>query len=299
MRKLLVTTIALFGCEEKLQPVRCRDVDTCIADPRPHCVRMNGCQDDSDCPSGLACPEDNESTACAEPPGRLCVWIRPRIEALALVSGFATRSMMLEVKTSPKLELSWENPRDALFVACGVFTCNPVVKDRDVQNDADKTADDHTLQTIANVDSCLLEHYVTDSSRSGLALGANEETPKPACAATTLFNPVIDFLAAACWAYDDNRIVAASDLVEIPYDAARDVLPDIPTTSCAVDDRACFEPTARFFGMCRAGVCQPRCSSAADCARAASDLLGRPLGTTCEWTCRDVPTSTAGVCEPL
>jgi hypothetical protein len=219
-----------------------------------------------------------------------------------LVSGFATRTMDIEVRVTP-LEVTWQAPESARYVACGVFTCNPTFRDRPRMNPADETPDHEALRMIASPESCLLEHHVVDTSRDSIAFGRIPPPTAPPCTpeADRVFEPIINFFAVGCWAYDDHAVIAASDLQWLSPDIVRPWYDDVPSTTCAIDFAPCYHEDKQYFGSCLAGVCQPRCTSAVDCELTARRLFDAPEDETCHWACRDLPDgrSSAGVCEPL
>ena len=284
-------------------PSRC--ATTCVADPQPHCIVDDVCTDDADCPSGLSCSSRDDAVGGPLQP-KACRWSPPVLDRLALVNGFATQTMALEVTSSPELGLVWMNPRDALFVACAVFTCNPVIRVR--ANDSGNPSDEPptgetTLWQIANADACMFELHATDTSRSSLPLDGKQRAPEtPACSPVPphdhIYDRVIDFFAAGCWAYDSHEVIAASELVPI---AAVDMARVAPTTpvnaTCAHEYDLCYDATHQFYGACMAGTCEPRCITAQDCELAATQLLHEPGDTT--WECHPVATSLAGICTPL
>lgn len=292
----------VVGCSPSVPtPAHCDG--TCVADPAGHCI-LDPCRDDTECPSGLRCdPGAASATACARGAAiSTCHWGPPSIDRLALINGFGVRTMALQVTPSPDLGFSWISPGNAMFVACGVFTCNPVVAKRQVHDDADDpVSSDTKLWQIANTEACLLQLYATDTSRSALPIDRREQQPAPAasCAADQTYDRVIDFVAAGCWTYDTSTIIAASELVAIPAAALASATHDIPGDApCAHDGDACHDPAHDFFGACLAGTCQPRCTSAVDCELADAQLLGHTPDDLCRWDCRPVPTSLVGVCAP-
>lgn len=294
--------LLMIGCSSVAPtPVHCDG--TCVADPLPHCI-IDGCRNDADCPAGLRCdPVDGAATACTERgPATACRWRPPSIDRLALINGFAARTMELHVQPSPELAFVWTNPRDAMFVACAVFTCNPVVAERQVHDEADEPASsDTTLWQIANAEACLLELYAADTSRSSLPIDRREQqAPRsPVCGADQTYDRVTDFVAAGCWAYDASVIIAASELVPIPVADLASAMHEVPSDArCPRDGDACYDSVHRFFGACLAGTCQPRCTSPVDCELADAQLLGRATDGICRWDCQAVSTSLVGVCAP-
>jgi hypothetical protein len=207
------------------------------------------------------------------------------MDTLALSSGFNTPAMDVRITQSP-LEIAWTTPRDAAFVACAVFTCNPVI---------------NTHKRIANAAACMLGLYVTDASRSSIPIDMGHRQPtEPTCAPDGKYACVTDFVAAGCWAFDSNTIIAASDLMELPVADLTRVAPEIPNdATCLRDDDTCYDAAHGFFGACVSGRCEPRCTSAADCEVAGMQLLGQPASPVCSWECRTMPNSLAGVCAPL
>jgi hypothetical protein len=241
-----------------------------------------------------ACAGHFEVTACR--------WRPPQIDRLALIQGFNTRTMEMQVTPPPGLGFAWTTPQHAAFVACAVFTSNPVFTTREVHNEADDPATSSTVfWQIANADACMLELQATDTSRSSLPIdGTQRHAALPACTADREYDRVIDFVAAGCWAYDSSTIIAASELVPIAVADLATVAPAIPADAkCLHDNDACYDATHAFFGACFAGKCEPRCTSPEDCEVAGMKLLGRDPASTCPWECRKVPTSLVGVCVPL
>lgn len=295
----------LTGCGPiAATPLHCEG--TCVADPAPHCVR-EACRDDIDCPGGLSCgAAPAKATACA---GHFvttaCRWHPPPVDRSALIHGFNTRTMEMHLTPPPDLGFAWTNPRDALFVACAVFTCNPVFTTREVHDEADEpVSSDTMLQQIANADACMLELQTTDTSRTSLVIDGTQRQAAPQCMADAPHDRVIDFVAAGCWAYDSLEVVAASDLVQLTTAGQlASVKPAIPAgATCRHDNDACYnadDPAHPFFGACVAGACAPRCTNPQDCEIAGMELLGRAPTDACAWECRTVSNSLVGVCVPL
>lgn len=209
-------------------------------------------------------------------------------------------------------DLSWTNPPGAIAVACAVFTCNPVFHDRGpiVDDDHDDETDDEddpnkkvggnlALRSIANSGACIMELHVTDASRSQLHLDGSLSGITPACVTNAVSDRVIDFVAAGCWAYDEYHVVAASELVPIKPQTLPVTIQTIPRDAkCAHEGDSCLAPEG-YFGACVATRCQPRCMAPQDCEVAARlyALPGAASATGCNWDCRDLPNSQAGVCE--
>ncbi len=294
----------ITGCGDD-PPIPCAGI--CIADPAPHCLR-NDRPGDADCPGGLVHPRAAISgTACPGPAEEAaCQWRPPPIEpfdALMLIDGFAVAPMEMHVTPPPDLAFAWTPPPRAAFVACAIFTCNPVFE----QSAANDSATSQTATSrITNTGACMLALQTTTASPSSLPIEAPQQpVPAPVCVIERSYARVIDFVAAGCWAYDSTTLIAASRLVPLrPPDLAT-VLPEVPAqASCPRDQEPCYDDAhARpFFGTCLGGTCQPRCTSAQDCEVASQQLLGRAPDATCRWACQTVPTepaSLAGVCAAL
>jgi hypothetical protein len=300
--RALVLAGSLAGCQATTPtPIVC--AMGCIADPLPHCVSEGACRDDADCPSGLACRSEMDSSSCDDAGAPCaCRWRARQPSRLALIDGFVTHAMSLEL-TPGRLGVTWSPRAGTQFVACAVFTCNPVVRERvRTGNESDEpVTDETTLWRIANAEACILELHVTDSSRTTLPIeGVPWQPAEPMCPAADRHVRVPDFFAAGCWAYDDSSVVAATELVPIaPADLAA-VAPGIPADpGCAREGALCFDPAHGFQGACAQGMCQPRCTTAADCELADARLFDTPPDARHAWDCQPVAASFAGVCVPV
>jgi hypothetical protein len=158
------------------------------------------------------------------------------------------------------------------------------------------------LWYIANADTCMIEYHVNDTPRASLMF-EDMRSPRDSdtCQKVPDDHPAIDFLAAGCWAFDFDQVIAATDLVAIaPVDLAN-VISNVPAdATCLRDTDACHDATHQFFGSCLAGRCEPRCVTTLDCEVAATEVLREPPGTTAR-DCISVGTShrnLAGVCTP-
>jgi hypothetical protein len=296
-RFVLVAIAMLVACDDDSRPAPVACVGTCIADPTPHCVQPVDCVDSADCPAGLVCASAataSESTCRIDADvSRLCRWRSPDLDTAALGFGFGVRSMRVSIQ-QPNLDIEWTLPSGAQHVACAVFTCNPVFRDRlGDPNGSSPTGE--PLSYIANAEACIREFAISDSSRLSVPLGDRHLFPDR-CVAVGSLEPVIDFVAAGCWAYDDHEVIAASDLVEIAPEEYARVADDFEVNlDCATDGVDCFDADRRFFGRCSAGSCQPPCTSAEDCDLAAQ-ALGEPPSETCDWECRPREGGVAGDC---
>ena len=199
----------------------------------------------------------------------------------------------------PPLQLQWHAPAQAKLVACGLFRCVPEFATRSGDSESDHTPTGGPLRFIANADACVVSLEATDANRVSFSFDAVQSPPHHACETETVFVAPVQNLSVGCWAYDDSRIIAASELVPIEPLLARPLLPTIPVdASCLREHDACYDPIAGFFGACVAGTCQPRCRAAVDCELAASQYFHLPHSDTCSWACDPVSNSSAGVCRP-
>jgi hypothetical protein len=290
VRALAIATAALLACfhGDPASEGEC-GTGTCVADPRPHCVYTESCEDSAECPAGLQCrtPPTFPTVCPGGSDGAACRWRPPMMNMTALLDGFDTRSMRVDVVEDPPgtPRIEWETPDDATLVACAIFVCNPVFRDTAVE--------------IANAHACILELQVMDASRTSLAPGSESRALIPECTAGEETEPVFEFLAAGCWAYDAYHIVAASELRELAPSLMANSDATFPhDAACPVDGAICYDPEREFFGACVSGICQPRCTTAQDCEMAAGSLFGAPPAKTCNWRCAPRPGSVVGVCEP-
>lgn len=291
------------GCDDVVDPAA-HCTGTCIADPAPHCLRLDDVSP-AGCPGGLLHAPAATATACRGPDDAqtdACRWRPPPIEpidTLALIDGFAVPPMEMHVAPPPAPAFAWTPPPGAMFVACALFTCQPQVDRRRPDDPASSLTGP---SRIANAGACVLALDATTASPASLPLGERRIPTGDACTPERSFDRVIAFVAAGCWAYDTTSVVAASRLVPLrPADLA-DAAPEVPASAdCRRDGDACYDDghAHAFFGACLGGTCQPRCTTAEDCEVAGEQLLGQPAGNGCQWACRDVPTSRAGVCAPL
>lgn len=302
MAHSLVLLFLLAACDTFVQQEHCEG--TCIADPIPHCIREHDCRYGIDCPAGLDCfPPILGQVACSIPgvdDQRACRWSMPSLDTLALIAGFETRTMSAAVVGGNSPRIEWTAPTNAAFVKCAVFTCNPTVLPRDIRNDADLSPNGQPLLHIANAQACMLDILApTDSARTSLPLRPVGAGFAPICTPERSYREhVIDFVAAACWAYDHNDIIAASELVPVDLDIARTLLTMPLPTTCGTG--VCYEPAQNFFGLCVDGECRPRCADAVDCefaTRAINGIAGASADL-CLWECRSVEASSVGVCVP-
>jgi hypothetical protein len=275
----------------------------CIADPAPHCLSP-GDASSPRCPGGLI-HAPALGTACKGPDAAqidACRWRPPPlapIDALALIDGFAVLPMEMHVAPLPAPSFVWTPPPSAAFVACALFTCQPEIDRGDPDDLASSVIGP---SRIANAGACVLALEATAASPASLPIGDQALPIGDACRPEHSFDRVIAFLAAGCWAYDATAIIAASRLVPLQPADLGDAEPAVPDRAdCSRDGDTCYDASGLhpFFGACLGGTCQPRCATADDCDVAAVHLLGQPVADTCRWRCREMPTSRAGVCEPL
>jgi len=298
-----VLAIASAGasCDDSTDPARC--AGTCIADPAPHCLLREGAIA-AGCPGGLIHAQAVPGATCAgseqvETAG--CRWRPPPIgpiNTLALIDGFAVPPMEMQVAPPPAPAFTWTSPPHAKYVACALFTCQPEFDRKDPDDPASSLIGP---SQIVNAGGCMLALEARPASPAWLPIGEQRLPTDAACTPERSFDRVIAFVAAGCWAYDATAVIAASRLVPLrPADLAG-AAPEVPVAAdCRRDGDACYDDghAHPFFGTCLGGTCQPRCATAEDCEVAGEQLLGQPPGDRCRWTCRDMPRSRAGVCEP-
>ena len=291
------------GCDDAFDaPARC--AGTCIADPAPHCLRLDDASP-AGCPGGLVHTRTATATACRGPDdvrSDTCHWRPPPLEpidTLALIDGFGVPAMELHIAPPPAPAFAWTPPPRAAFMACALFTCQPQVDRRTSDDPASSLTGP---SRIANAGACVLTCEATTASPAVLPIGARLLPIEDACVPERNFDRVIAFVTAGCWAYDETAVVAASRLMPLqPADLAG-AAPDVPAgDACQRDGDPCYDTrhAHAFFGACLGGACQPRCATAEDCEVAGEQLLGLPAAARCEWQCRDMPASRAGVCAPL
>jgi hypothetical protein len=276
---------------------------SCLADPTPHWI-CEQCSSDTDCPSGLSCVSRGNTTTSDIGPSEShgCRWLPPALDRGTLIDGFEAPTMEIQIVSRPDVRVAWIPPPQAIYVACAVFTCTPEFVAGYAQDAANGLSQP---RQIVNADACMLRLYATDASALSLPIaGMPLRTRPPACTiepTTARWERVFDFVAAGCWAYDHDVVVATSELVPLPVADVADALPELPGTSCTVDDTPCYhadDSKHSFFGACAAGICQPRCVGTADCEFASETLLDRGHAASLDWECRKLSASAAGVCVP-
>lgn len=273
----------------------------CVAnDPAPRWA-CEECQSDADCLAGLTCAAAADTGTGAR---RTCRWMPQSIDSSALTDGFRTRTMDLHVTPPPDLRFEWSAPDSAAFVACAIFRCRPEFAAAYVQDVGNGPP---FPWAIANADRCMLRLYATDAAAHSISIARMPRRDIPSGCGTSepRYDDVIDFVAAGCWAYDSNVIVAASELLPLTRDTAAE-LPELPVSAvCTTDHRGCrddLDATHAYFGACLDGICEPRCMTAADCEDAAAALSSHGRGpgaeNACGWECLAMPASPVGVCRP-
>lgn len=272
-----------------------------VKDPIEHCIRVEGCRDDRDCPGGSVClARGDAATAelsplhhdrCVDPTGEgRCVIASHRFDD-ALIDGFLVNELPLE-PVADTSAFSFSPPPDAFFVACALFGCRPDV--RMVSTDIEG----NPLGGIVNFTLCSLsgEAQVFDVARRGAQasetfsftpsvninlLCKQEEdvcTEVPAEGALPTRKRQLSLLGVGCWAYDDTHLIAATHLVPVPLSRIstlanmEQVLSNCSLPGDADNDKSCHlgesEPALLDpppFGTCSRGECLARCITAADC----------------------------------
>jgi hypothetical protein len=198
---------------------------SCVSDrwleeqcPATQCADAN-CDQDVACPGGAGCPQGTRCMAdlcVASPP--------PAIEPEALIDGFKAREFDLVRATGDDARYELTAPDGADRVACGLFTCAPVIVER--------SAGSQTLRRIANTSQCLQREHVFTTQPSGelqtFKFGlADLRSPEPnSCRASMLGlgdpssvsrtgYPLVEALRIGCWASDRTHVIAATRLVAV------------------------------------------------------------------------------------
>lgn len=310
-----------------------------IADPFEHCVRIDGCNDDRDCPSGTFClPKANAEaqlasedwSSCVPPDGeprkKRCHLASASYDR-ALIDGFAVNEMpLLAVDGTPSFAFS--PPANARLVACALFGCRP-----DVQKNRTDVEDD-LVGDVVNFWTCSLSGEAEVSGLTAASTGESEiSTYTPSVSAgvgicdakcearsgaTALAARArqVSEISVGCWAYDDSRLVAATRNLPLTRERIQ-ALPnvDVAVVDCTGgegdEDHACMleaEPTTSGtsgadvprFGTCLGGRCLPRCVTSADCVVPAATEDCRAPTAACLHGARTAPTQDfVGVCEVL
>ena len=214
---------------------------------------------------------------------------------MLLRRGFGTIHSMLAGFQKMPAQITWTPPGEADFVACAVFRCNPSFNDEIREDDPSRTR-----RFITNFDACVLLFFVEDAQEGGVRLAVNNQYPRQAACESDLpeAREAIEQLSFGCWAYDDTKLIAASDLQSLVPSDLVSVVPRIPTdAACASDGADCYDTDHGFFGICAGtgGPCRHRCVDAEDC-EAAARHDGDSHSDSCTWTCPAVPNSEVGVC---
>jgi hypothetical protein len=306
MRHSAAFLILLIGCEDTAPtPQSCSGM--CVSDPVGHCITQDGCTSDLDCPSGLTCGPELAESVCSTEPGMRCRWRRQEVNRLALIEGFHADSMETRVVNDPQTQFQWNAPSNAKYIACAVFSCNPVVLPRIGSSESDRPAVDSYTDAgvesnsslLANAPACVLHLQLTGAARQTLPISAGiPRLPGAVCTPQGTYTRVMEFLAGACWAYDDFHIIAASELVRIDPATLVDGDPRIPTDArCLNPGDECYADG--YFGRCVGTECMPRCMTPQDCEAAATVYLKEPASPTCRWECpKPFPSdSLVGVCQ--
>lgn len=290
-------------CERSGESCRLQDCPCLVADPTEHCVRLDGCRDDRDCPAGTLCvsraggaPElAADLSVCAAPEGEAregrCAIASQGFDR-ALVDGFRVNELPLE-PVQETSAFTFSPPQDARFVACALFGCRPDVRAGRLD------VEDNPVGEIVNYAQCSLSGAAavfTVSEQSADSLSILAYTPgvdvehglcQGACSGRPPDRTLpprghhqVTELGVGCWAYDDTRLVGATLVVPVPDEQ----IPAIPNIDLVLSDcadaakstgRSCRQTDsapelvdAPRFGACFEGKCRPRCVTAGDCPAA-------------------------------
>lgn len=295
----LVGVVALVGgCTDPDE--RSCDGRTLTCDPHPRCL-PDACRVDGDCPSGLTCGGTRIAASACGGVGLGECHVRQfgGADRFALVDGFGAQVMTVVIAQADPLTVQWSVRSGGEIVACAAFACSPEL-DPPVPGAG---SDDTTPRDIANFDKCAITFAQAAGDRGQIDLSsrARYEVADATCDGAVTAIRVVDDAVVACWVYDDRRIVAASEVIRLPVEATMRLLGLVGDGTCGPDGRVCYRgDQTGTYGLCRGGVCQPRCANASDCLQA--DAFANPdrdpPPTTCEWACEPVLGSQAGVCVP-
>jgi hypothetical protein len=180
---------------------------------------------DRDCNGALACPKGAgcpQGTVCVE---KLCVASPPAaIDPEILIEGFKAREFDLVRALGDEAGYELTAPDGAERVACGLFTCAPVIVEFE--------AGAQVLRRIANTAQCLQREHVFSTQASGelqtfkFGLGDLRPPEPDSCrlamlglgdgkSVTRAGYPLVEALRIGCWASDRTHVIAATRLVPI------------------------------------------------------------------------------------
>jgi hypothetical protein len=299
---LRIAAAMLLGACGDSEREPCDTGRRCVADPDPHCVSASSCSRDSECPAGLRCAPDLDGNCrTSEDDAVTCRPTPPQaFNAFALREGFQVSELSLHPDETGQPTLVWTAPAQAGFVSCAIFQCPPVFAQTGNKS-VDETKD---LQVIYNFSSCAVVHRVVAAEEGAFALTAGGETydreaSEPVCDPVESSADEVRAatgLVAGCWAYDFNRVVRASNLIQLRADQVAGI--ELPSTACdGGDGQACIMEPSTAFGTCLDGACRHSCVTALDCELAAGDESTPGEPGPCGWDCVDVGDS-LGVCRP-
>lgn len=283
--------LLLLGCEKlRANPSHCivsdkRDVDlspaTCPADD--HCSVWRACTGDWECPSGTQClaPTDEPATALAAAAGGNCGKSKrctiPGAASRgrnALSEGFDVAEMELRLEAQATGNVYHVGvPRDARTVFCGLFVADPVVAGGNLGRIANEWKSLHRVHLFRVPDlaedqtgSRSIQFTISELSDEGPVVPLCEREPidspgnawqRPDGAAAY---PIVSSLQVGCWAYGIHKVVAASQLRNVPISDLPEIKPLV--TDCAgadgLDLSGRFCSQAAGLGECRGNVCEQR-----------------------------------------
>jgi hypothetical protein len=253
------------------------------------CTLTTGaCGPDTQCDNSLECASASPQTSCFVDSDRAPQCRPGAFNRLALQDGFHVGGMQISLNAAQTPQVIWQSPHDADVVACALFVCNPAFDRTGCSPNRSRERN-----TIANFDQCVLLFRAAPAEQVVFALiDENASHEASLCPGVTAGRHVVTKLAAGCWAYDTTGVIAASELVPV----SGSLLPELSLIpheqSCMTDGAECYDGAADRFGVCRAGVCAPRCRTAVDCALSA----GRPSPSGCAWSCDPVAGDSLGAC---
>jgi hypothetical protein len=261
----VASSFAIFGgCHQTTESTAatCSGQTATPADP--------ACTRDTDCPSGSFCgtgTAGGTTATCSASDGGPCRCLPayfPDVSPDILITEFDVREFDLQVTPGSVTEYAWTAPSGATVVVCGMFVAAPEV----------------TTVPLTRIDNAFTSLYRTHVFRvpdlgnqmlytTQFTIGDLTSPPSADCGGTgdrlnsfpppNEAYPVVTTLQVACWAYDDDAIVAATRLRNLQLGDLPETLP--PVDDCASlpagtpDGRLCL--LSPLVGGCIDQMCNP------------------------------------------
>lgn len=230
-----------------------------ISDPIEHCVRLDECRSDGDCPAGTICLDAPGGESTLGPGLDACVpststRMRCRISKerfdRALIDGFGVNEFLIE-PVADTSSFAFSPTIEVKRVACALFGCRPDVKSVE-RTDVEGT----TSKEIVNYEQCSVSGPPTpfttlgeSTTQSGyraftpsvlatafVTTGKDAPTPcDDVPGALPARERQLTELGVGCWAYDETRLIAATRITPVPADqiARLTNIETILSASCA------------------------------------------------------------------